>query len=54
MEAAYLCRAALQVRARMTIVKAVCNFGDGKKNKLFQPTKKTIDEFRNLLVNINK
>ena len=38
MEAAYLFRAAQQVRTHMTIVKAVCDFGDGKKHKLFQPT----------------
>ena len=38
MEAAYLFKAAQQVRTHMTIVKAVCDFGDGKKNKVFQPT----------------
>ena len=38
MEAAYLFRAAQQVPTHMTIVKAVCDFGDGKKNKDFQPT----------------
>ena len=38
MEAAYLFRAAQQVRTHMTIVKAVCDFGDGEKHKLFQPT----------------
>ena len=38
MEAAYLFKGAQQVPTHMTIVKAVCDFGDGKKNKVFQPT----------------
>ena len=38
MEAAYLFKAAQQVPTHMTIVKAVCDFGDGKKNKDCQPT----------------
>ena len=38
MEAAYLFKAAQGVAIHMTIVKAVCDFGDGKKDKLFQPT----------------
>ena len=38
MEAAHLFKEAQQVPAHRTIVKAVCDFGDGKKNKVFQPT----------------
>ena len=38
MEAAYLFRAATNVPTHMTIVKAVCDFGDGRKTKHFQPT----------------
>ena len=38
MEAGYLFRGAGQGPAHITIVKAVCDFGDGKKNKIFQPT----------------
>lgn len=38
MEAAYLFKAAQGVAVHMTIVKAVCDFGDGKKSKHFQPT----------------
>ena len=38
MEAAYLFKAAQGVPIHMTIVKAVCDFGDGQKNKHFQPT----------------
>lgn len=38
MEAAYLLKAAQGVPVHMTIVKAVCDFGDGKKNKHFRPT----------------
>ena len=38
MEAAYLFKGAQQVPTHMTIVKAVCDFGDGKKNQVFQPT----------------
>ena len=38
MEATYLFKAAHQLPVHMTIVKAVCDFGDGKKNKDFQPT----------------
>ena len=38
MEAAYLFKATRGVPVHITIVKAVCDFGDGKKNKHFQPT----------------
>lgn len=38
MEAAYLFAAAKGAKTDVTIVKAVCDFGDGKKNKVFQPT----------------
>ena len=38
MEAGYLFRGAQHGSTHITIVKAVCDFGDGKKNKLFQPT----------------
>ena len=38
MEAAYLFKDAVDVRIPMTIVKAVCDFGDGHKTKDFQPT----------------
>ena len=38
MEAAYLFKAATNVPTHMTIVKAVCDFGDGHKTKHFQPT----------------
>ena len=38
MEAAYLFKAAANVSTHMTIIKAVCDFGDGFKTKHFQPT----------------
>ena len=38
MEATYLFRAACDTPIHMTIVKAVCHFGDGRKIKHFQPT----------------
>ena len=38
MEAAYLFKAAVNIQIQMTIVKAVCDFGDGNKNDHFQPT----------------
>ena len=38
MEAAYLFKAATNVPTHMTIIKAVCDFGDGRKTKVFQPT----------------
>ena len=38
MEAAYLFKAATNVSTHMTIVKTVCDFGDGHKTKYFQPT----------------
>ena len=38
MEAAYLFKAATNVPTHMTIIKAVCDFGDGHKKKHFQPT----------------
>ena len=38
MEAGYLSKAVQGTPVHMTIVKAVCDFGDGKKNKHFQPT----------------
>ena len=38
MEAAYLFKSATNLPTHMTIVKAVCDFGDGHKTKVFQPT----------------
>ena len=38
MEAAYLFKATVNIPIHMTIVKAVCDFGDGNKTDHFQPT----------------
>ena len=38
MEGAYLFEAVQQLPTHVIVVKAVCDFGDGKKNKSFQPT----------------
>ena len=38
MEGAYLFAAVQQLPTHVIVVKAVCDFGDGKKNKSFQPT----------------
>ena len=38
MEGAYLFAAAQQLPTQVIVVKAVCDFGDGKKDKSFQPT----------------
>ena len=38
MEAAYLFAAVAGTKTDVIIVKAVCDFGDGRKNKVFQPT----------------
>lgn len=38
MEGAYLFAAARPTTTDVIIVKAVCDFGDGKKNKVYQPT----------------
>ena len=38
MEGGYLFAATQQLPTHVIVVKAVCDFGDGKKNKLFQPT----------------